>query len=332
MADRSAPPLAGSADLRPLSTSELIDRGFALYRQNFAGLFLLALLAQIAPLAISEAVIATIKVIPTQGQLMERPSTDLTRAGIVLAIWIVGQVITFGFAVVITAYLSEAYLGGMPSIKTAFLRLRSRLGNSMLTSLLSIFLLGLTLLFPLIAAAAIYLYVLFHPPGDFPGMALFMMASLVILVASIAPVLIVFMRLMLTAPAVALENLSGWKAVKRSAALVRFDPGLGFLYWGEMRLSLLLLPLVAIELLSMSLTSLPVTLYELKELLRHGSLGQITAPPESVQILTQILVVLSGSLLLPLYLIATTLFYFDVRIRREGFDLELMAAKVKANP
>ena len=36
----------------------------------------------------------------------------------------------------------------------------------------------------------------------------------------------------------------------------------------------------------------------------------------------------AGSLILPLYSIATTLFYYDIRIRREGFDLEVMAGKI----
>jgi hypothetical protein len=94
-----------------------------------------------------------------------------------------------------------------------------------------------------------------------------------------------------------------------------------------MRLSLLLLPLFVIELLALTLTSAPLMLHEINEALRHGSVGQITAPPESAVILSQILVVLSGSLLLPLYLIATTLFYYDVRIRREGFDLEFLAGQ-----
>jgi hypothetical protein len=44
-------------------------------------------------------------------------------------------------------------------------------------------------------------------------------------------------------------------------------------------------------------------------------------------ILSQILTFLAGSLILPLYSIATTLFYYDIRIRREGFDLEFMAGQ-----
>jgi membrane-anchored glycerophosphoryl diester phosphodiesterase (GDPDase) len=140
-------------------------------------------------------------------------------------------------------------------------------------------------------------------------------------------VLVVFMRLMTTLPALALEGLSGWKAVKRSAALVRYDPGLGFLYWGEMRLSFLLLPLFIIELMILMLTSLPLTLHQIGEVMRHGSGGQIAPPPDSVMILSQILTFLAGSLILPLYSIATTLFYYDIRIRREGFDLEFMAGQ-----
>jgi hypothetical protein len=230
--------------------------------------------------------------------------------------------------VVITFYLAEAYLGREPSIKAGFRRLGQCWGGSLRTSLLNMTLLGLTFLFPLAALAAIYLGVLFYAPQQFFAVLLFAGGALVLAVASLAPMLIVFMRLMLSIPAVALEELSGWRAVRRSSELVRYDPGLGILYWGEMRLSFLLLPLFVIELLALSLTSVPVMMHEINEVLRHGSIGQITAPPEAALILSQILMLLSGSLLLPLYLIATTLFYYDVRIRREGFDLEFLAGQI----
>jgi membrane-anchored glycerophosphoryl diester phosphodiesterase (GDPDase) len=152
---------------------------------------------------------------------------------------------------------------------------------------------------------------------------------MLLLVLSLAPVLVVFMRLMVTVPALALEGNSGWKAIRRSAELVRYDPGLGLLYWGEMRLSFLLLPLFIIELLILSLTSLPVTLHQLGEIMRHGSGGQIAPPPDSVMVLSQVLTFLAGSLILPLYAIATTLFYYDILIRREGFDLEFMAEQMR---
>jgi hypothetical protein len=326
----SAAPPAAPVDLRPLTTSELIDRGFALYRQNFAGLFLLALLCQIAPFATSEALIAFTKMVPPAGGALAAYGLDPLQTALLLIVSVIGQIITFCFEVVITFYLAEAYLGRDPSIKAGFLRLGTRVAGSVSTSLLNMILVGLTLVFPLLAIAGIYVWSQLYPPGSFYGLVLFILAAGVLLVASLAPVLIVFMRLMVTVPVVALEGLAGWSAARRSSTLVRFDPGLGFLYWGEMRLSFLLLPLFAIELLTLSITSLPVTLHQIDGLLRHGSMGQLTSPPDAAVILSQVLVLLTGSLLLPLYLIATTLFYYDVRIRREGFDLEFMAGQIAA--
>ena len=330
MADRSSGSPAPSADLRPLSTSQLIDRGFTLYRQNFAGLFLLALLSQIAPMATSQFLLTAIRMMPVQGEAMAMPITELSRTGVVAAVWIISQVITFAFGVVMTVYVSDAYLGNIPYLKKSFSAYRRCSFAALATSLMNIALLSITGIFPIIAFAAFYLCLVMYPPQDFFPMLLFLGGGLLLFVGSLAPLLIVFMRLMLTIPAVALERLSGWVAIKRSSVLVRYDPGLGVLYWGEMRLSFLLLPLFVIELLALGFLSLPALIHEINEALMHGSVGQISAPAESAVIVSQVLVLISGSLLLPLYLIATTLFYFDVRIRREGFDLEYLAARVKA--
>jgi len=81
-------------------------------------------------------------------------------------------------------------------------------------------------------------------------------------------------------------------------------------------------------LLILSLTSLPLTVHQIGEIMRHGSGGQIAPPPDSVLILSQILTFMAGSLILPLYSIATTLFYYDIRIRREGFDLEFISGRL----
>jgi hypothetical protein len=325
-------PIPAGVGLRPLTTGELIDRGFTLYRSHFAGFLLLALLCQTAPLFTSQALITAIRLIPSQATLTEHVGINLVQDAVLLGIWILGQVITFGFEVVMIVYLADAYLGRVPSIKAGFRRLVGCLGASLRTSLLNIALVGATLIFPLIAYLAIYIYVLFYPPTHFFGAVLFITAVVLALVVSLVPLLIVFMRVMVTVPAVALEGLSGWRAVQRSSTLVRYDPGLGFFYWGEMRLSLLLLPLFVIELLTLSLTSLPLTLHQINEIFRHGTIGQFAMPPEAALVASRILVLLSSALLLPLYLIATTLFYYDVRIRREGFDLEWMAGKMESNP
>lgn len=319
---------AAPVDLRPLTTSELIDRGFSLYRAHFAGFLLLALLCQSAPL-LGQILVTAFKFNPTQNELIENPAAFFTKLGVLTAITLVGQVIVFCFEVVITYYIADAYLGKIPSVKECLRKFTTRIPASIWTCVLSRVVLVLTLIFPVLAITAICFFWQLYPPLTFFPLLVFGTAALLLLVASLAPTLIVSMRrLMITIPALAFEGLSGWKALQRASTLVRYDPGLGFLYWGGMRLSFLLLPLFIIELLILSLTSLPLTLHQIGEVMRHGSGGQIAAPPDSIMILSQILTFLAGSLILPLYSIATTLFYYDIRIRREGFDIEFMAGQL----
>jgi len=311
-------------DLRPLTTSELIDRGFSLYRTHFTGFLLLALLSQIAPL-ICQVLATILKLNPSQNEFVNHPAIAFIKIGVLLFISLIAQVIVFCFEVVIAFYIADAYLGKIPSVIDSLRRFSTCVGSSIWTCILNRILIGLTIIFPFLATLAISLYIAFYPPQDFITILLIGGAAVLLGVASLVPVLVVFMRLMVTVPAVALEGLSGWKAVKRSSTLVRYDPGLGILYWGEMRLSFLLLPLFVIEMLLLSITSLPLILHQVNDILQHGSSGQTSAPPDSIMILSQVLMFLTGSLILPLYSIAMTLFYYDVRIRREGFDLEFMA-------
>jgi membrane-anchored glycerophosphoryl diester phosphodiesterase (GDPDase) len=225
-----------------------------------------------------------------------------------------------------TLYIADVYLGKIPSVKESLRGFGRCVLSSIWTCILNRILIGATFIFPAAALFAIYLYALFQPPLTWAPLFIFGAVSTLLLIASIAPVLVVFMRLMVTVPALAIEGRSGLQAIQRSSDLVRYDPRQGIFYWGEMRLSFLLLPLFVIELLILSLTSLPVTVHQIGELMRHGSTGQMSAPPDSIMIVSQILTFLAGSLILPLYSIATTLFYYDIRIRREGFDLEWLAA------
>ena len=73
MAPEAPPP---EVDLRPLSTSELIDRGFSLYRQNFAGLLLLALLGQAAPL-LAQVVTGALHLMPSMEDMARRVAPRL---------------------------------------------------------------------------------------------------------------------------------------------------------------------------------------------------------------------------------------------------------------
>ena len=320
----SQTPPAGPVDLRPLSTSELIDRGFTLYRSHFAGFLLLALLTQAVPL-LSQVFITAFQLNPSQTEMLEKPILTFEKTGVLLAITLIIQVIVFCFEVIITFYIAEAYLGKIPSVRTCFQKFRACWVTSIWTCILNRILISLTCIFPLLGFFGVYAYAMIYPSQSLLSLILLFVVGLLLIVASLVPLLVVFMRLMVTIPAMALEGLSGWQAVKRSSTLVRYDPGLGIFYWGEMRLSFLLLPLFVIEMLILSVTSLPITIHQFGHFFQHGSGDQVGVPPDSTVIISQVLTFLATSLIVPLYSIATTLFYYDIRIRREGFDLEFMA-------
>src|ERR1700683_387568 len=101
--DKAAP--VGQVDLRPLTTSELIDRGFALYRAHFAGFLLLALLCQTGPL-LSQVLITMTGIAPAQADLMDNPVRSLARVGAMMFVTLLSQLVVFGFEVVLTFYIS----------------------------------------------------------------------------------------------------------------------------------------------------------------------------------------------------------------------------------
>jgi len=333
----AAPPAVSPAlaqpevDLRPLTTSELIDRGFSLYRAHFAGFLLLALLCQTAPL-LNQVIVTAFKLNPSQSDLLQTPQAAFTKLIIIAALGVASHLIVFCFEMIITFYIADAYLGKNPSVTDSLRKFAACVPSTLWTAVLSMVLIGLTLIFPVLALVGPYIYSLLYPPVDWIPLLLLGLATSLFFIIALIPVLVVFMRLMVVVPALALEGFSGWKSVRRSSQLVRYDPGQGIFYWGEMRLSFLLLPLFIIELLILSLTSLPLIIYQFSEAVRHGGGGQFSLPPDSTVILSQILTFLAISLILPLYPIATTLFYYDIRIRREGFDLEVMARQLGEAP
>lgn len=316
-------------DLRPLTTSELIDRGFSLYRKNFAGLLLLALLGQATPLIV-EVAANTLHLMPSANDMLVPSARSLENSFALTALGFLALLVSFFFGVVMTFYVADVYLGKVPSLADCFRRFTRCVAGSTWTFALKYLFYGLTLVFPMIALVAVTVWYSVWPPASFGAFVLLGFAVLLLVVASLVPILIVVMRLMLAVPVLAMEGLSGWAACRRSSALVRYDPGLGFFYWGETRLSLLLLPLFVIHALISSLTSVPMIIAQINEVVRHGSTTQLTNPSDAVVVGSQVLTYLAGALILPLYTIAITIFYYDVRIRREGFDLEFLAQRLEA--
>jgi hypothetical protein len=123
-----------------------------------------------------------------------------------------------------------------------------------------------------------------------------------------------FLRLSLAFPTAVVEEMGAWRAVKRSFALSQGTKG---------RIFLLFLLVAALNwLLSMAVTVLMAILVSL--------IPGIDSPPYVQTAEVAMPLIVSGTalavqaLVKPVYGIALVLFYYDQRIRKEGFDIELL--------
>ena len=116
--------------------------------------------------------------------------------------------------------------------------------------------------------------------------------------------LVVYVRTVVAVPAIVLEHVSGWQGLKRSWALMRgrFWPTLG---------RVLLLALIA-----GIISSVVALIFELP--------GQ-AIDPNNTFIFDQVARAIAAVFVGPITYIGITLLYYDVRIRKEGFDIEMLA-------
>lgn len=151
------------------------------------------------------------------------------------------------------------------------------------------------------------------PPGTTPNAdaAIFGLISIVFFLV-IWPVLVysVFMalRYALALPASVVENLKINAALKRSVLLTKEARGRIFVLW---------LLVAVLELMVMAVTQTFFVVYSLRHHY-HVPLG--------LRIAQQIVGFLTNSFIGPILAIGTTLFYYDQRVRKEGFDIEWMMA------
>ena len=131
-------------------------------------------------------------------------------------------------------------------------------------------------------------------------------------IASFVPFLWLGSCLSLAVPASALEGTEGWKALRRSWALTK-----------DSRLRILVTILLVTILSWLLLYGLQVILrWIIVYLCREYPLQTLTqrfSPP-----VAYLLYAIPSALISPIYPIVSTLFYYDQRIRHEGYDIERM--------
>lgn len=308
--ESSAP--SATWDLRPLSTGEILDRTFQLYRSRFA------LFASLA------AFPAAVRFLTGVIQLLLLPHTQATRTApytfALSRIWISAGT-SIGFLLVYFVFygitqaattwaVAEIYLGRAASVRAAWRAAFTRWFRYVLVTLRqywSIFwwpMLSTFMFFVALALAA-------RRMPAFGGILAFLLGLQ--LLASLIYAIWAALKVSLAVPASVIESLNANAAVRRSIALLPQRKGRIFL------LGLLIYAMTII----VSMVLVPIAMLTLRA---HGTERYV------LQMLQLVGGFFSSMLIGPVGAIALCLFYFDERVRHEGFDIEFLMLRAGGSP
>jgi uncharacterized membrane protein len=259
--------------LRPLSTGELLDRTFSLYRSHFVlflGIFALPHLAVLAFQCV--------------GFVFKSPTPQLTNV-LLTSLW---SLVAGVFSIMVSAAsqaatvvaVSQVHLDRPASVADSFLMVKEQIWGVV----------GLSLLIGLVVVLACFLLIV-------PGVLLAIQWSLAV-------------------PVKVLENRGATDAMSRSADLTKGSRGRIFVIW---------LLFIVLGLAVGFLLRWPV---EMAAGVTSIFALQRTAPGWQIALLVSAFV--GQCLVGPLATIAFSLVYYDQRVRKEAFDLQLMMTTLDA--
>jgi hypothetical protein len=314
--------------LRPMTIGDMFDAAFRLYREHFLTFIGIGALLQV-PMAIIQFIAQFV----LGGAAMQDVLRFSARppgggqnpfAAFPLASFATFYLITLGLGAfqylivrnlatgALANAISRSYHGEPTSILGAYSFGVRRYVALILASLVP--LVASLLVAGLIVGCSIgVLATLGVQPGDRPNIGLIIVAVLglmflvlLIVVGSI----FVYTRLLLTPQAIVLEDHAAWAGIKRSWRLVEGS------FWRTLLIMLLMGILIyLISALPAGILSFSLTLAN------RGSPSGLILSQAISTLVAEIGVIIA----LPLQLAVYTLLYYDLRVRKEGYDIEIMA-------
>lgn len=291
-------------DLQPMGIGDILDRTFRLYKEhfsNFVGITGLAFLLNVAFLSF------VISMPADPRALLVNPALVLTGVIAFLALLVFTIWISFLSMGALSRSVSERYLGREISVLEAY-RHVARRGLSLLWAyflsgliIMGVFVLGMIL--SLVAAGVTGF------AGGRPNLSKLAVAGLLVFLPTLIFVTILIFRYLLVTQVVVLEDVRGTRALKRSWHLMK-----GY-FWKANLVLLLYGVLFGIGYL---LFYYPTLFFLPRPTPGSIGVGTTFVVQNASNQLVQMLVS-------PFFMIAFTLLYYDSRIRKEGFDLEVMA-------
>jgi hypothetical protein len=296
-----------------MSVGEWLDATFSLYRRNFVLIASISAVVQI-PYALLTlllyevtglgafvrspfASVTTTTLTPAQAQALLNSLVGVFAVSAGLLILTAVIVLPLGEAAT-TRAVSDRYLDRKTSLRAAYSAALGRLGSLIMMSLI------LGAAYVACIGGVILLVLLFVSIGaGAVGGALAVLA----VIALIPAVIIVVVRAVIAPPAIVLERVSGWRGLQRSWHLIsgRFWPTLG--------------RILLLALISGIISSVVGAIFELP-----GS----ALDPNNTFIYDQVASGIAAVFVGPITYIGVTLLYYDARIRKEGFDIEMLASSL----
>jgi hypothetical protein len=301
-------------DLRPLTLGELLDRAWNLYRHH--------LLLFVGILAIPSIAMLIMSIV-MQFLQPDMPSPDSTEAVdpaqmIGAFVWmgvgavILGTVYWISYAIALgatTVAVAALYRGRVPSISASYDGVRGRWGRlAWLILLLFLRIFGVTFLVILVSGVMAALLGFLSPiVGALAGMLM--------LACALAVFVWMALRYAVCVPPAVLEDRTASRALSRSVGLTSGALG---------RVLVLMLFTVIVAYAGFALTQGPFMVA-----------AMLAGPESSTAFWLNMAGVIAGSIAGaftgPLAIIAMAVLYYDLRIRKEGLDLELMIADLRAD-
>ncbi|MDO8585593.1 MAG: hypothetical protein Q7T82_00985 [Armatimonadota bacterium] len=292
--------------LRPMTLLDILDGAFDIYKTNLATL-----------IGIVAVIYAPVQALATVARIFVGSHNPLASTLIDLAYIPVLTVASFLVMGPSMWAISEAYLGHKISVVAAYRRMLPR-----------VFSFGITYLLWLVALLIPYLFgALIIGAGIGFGIALIDKSPVMVL-AIIAAVFLglsamligvgFYVSLIFTCPSFVAEDRRYFSALRRSWQLIK-----GY-YWRTLGIVLLAFFLIIVILQGVCIAALLAATGLLKDMLLHPQTASLGTP----YILYQIGAMITSIAIEPVWLITIILVYYDLRIRKEGFDLQALAAEM----
>ena len=293
------------AELRPSSLGEILDRTAQMYRSNFLLYFGIA--------AVSHAAVLVVKLLAdlllyshTHANTVRYDRITVT-AGLSTGLFSILP-IAIAMAAVMHA-VARNYLGSTCTIREAY----ASVGRRWYRYILILLAMDMYAFAPIMVLALITIV----PGALLPAgvsRAVVMGVAVILILAGMFVAFWLLLRWALSIPAAVMEDLKVHRALKRSRMLTKGSIG---------RIFVMLLLVLAVMMVIQYAIQIPMFI------LLWKSKGVLTL---TAQIVASFGTFLSGSFVLPIYSIALTLFYYDQRIRKEGYDVEWLIEQAAMSP